>query len=207
MHMPMIRQSAGGQSGASDRNIGLITIYANGFIIGNGEFRPLSDPKNASFIAELKRGEVPSELEAICRKEWGSQFNEFGVNLVDKSNQTFEPPKPKFDFSTSQGQSLVSSSSSSSASSAAAFKQAKPARVNVDNTQPTTTIQIILSDRKKVKESFNHSHTVLQVYEHIMSLSGIAGFELVAGFPPKALLNPQQTVKEAGLLGASIQQR
>jgi len=38
-------------------------------------------------------------------------------------------------------------------------------------------------------------------------LSGLSGFELVAGFPPKPLTNPALTLKEAGLLNGSITQR
>lgn len=40
-----------------------------------------------------------------------------------------------------------------------------------------------------------------------VSLSGLSGFELVAGFPPKPLTNPALTLKEAGLLNGSITQR
>ena len=39
------------------------------------------------------------------------------------------------------------------------------------------------------------------------SLSGLKKFELVAGFPPKPLTDPRVTLKEANLIGASIQQR
>lgn len=43
-------------SGATDRNVGLLTLYANGFIIGNGEFRDTKDPKNQRMLADLKKG-------------------------------------------------------------------------------------------------------------------------------------------------------
>jgi hypothetical protein len=42
---------------------------------------------------------------------------------------------------------------------------------------------------------------------HACSLSGLSGFELVAGFPPKPLTDPSLTLKEAGLLNGSITQR
>jgi len=200
------RQNQGSASGAQDRSLGLITLYSNGFIVGNGAFRDRSEPANARFLERLKAGEVPEELEEICRKEWNlSASGEVSVNLVDKSGETYVPPKKAFDFASSQGQSLGGSSSSGAA--AASFANAQPRRLAVDSSQPTTTLQLVLSDRKKVRETANHTTTVMQLYEHVMSLSGVAGFELVAGFPPKPLTQPQLTLKEAGLLGAAVQQR
>lgn len=46
--------SSNDQSGA-DRNVGLITLYQNGFIIGNGEFRDIKDPKNKAVLESLKK--------------------------------------------------------------------------------------------------------------------------------------------------------
>lgn len=36
--------------------IGQITLYKNGIKVGQGEFRPLSDPKTEIFLRELKQG-------------------------------------------------------------------------------------------------------------------------------------------------------
>lgn len=48
--------------------------------------------------------EVPPELEAECRREWGADVDSVRVSVVDKSSQPYTPPpeKPKpFDFSAS----------------------------------------------------------------------------------------------------------
>lgn len=74
----------------ADRNVGMITLYANGFIIGSGEFRPITDTKNAQFIEALKKGEVPDELEQMCRTEWGPNVQNVGINLVDKSKHQYK---------------------------------------------------------------------------------------------------------------------
>jgi len=192
------------KSGAEDRNIGTITVYKNGLVIGN-DFRDSSDPKNAAFLQDLKKGVVPAELEAICRREWGPQVAAVGVNLVDKSSDVYTPPKPKFDFAKSQGQSL--SGASGQQSGAVSFAHAIPKKIVVDSSQPTTAIQLVLHPRNRVKETFNQHHTVLDLYQHVMAISGLSGFDLVAGYPPKPVANPSQTLKDAGLLGASIQQR
>lgn len=36
-----------------------ITLYQNGFIVNNGEFRPLNDPQNKEFLDALGEGRVP----------------------------------------------------------------------------------------------------------------------------------------------------
>lgn len=33
-----------------------MTIYSNGFIVGNSEFRDIKDPKNLQFLNDLKKG-------------------------------------------------------------------------------------------------------------------------------------------------------
>jgi len=194
-------------SGALDRSVGQITLYANGFIIGNGEFRDVKEPKNKQFLEDLKRGEVPDELNALCSKEWPGA-NDVAVSLVNKTTETYVPPKPKFSFASSQGQSLSSGGSAAAAGAGAAqaFAGATPQRLQVDASQPTTTLQLVLGGRK-VRETANQSATVLELYQHFMSLSGLAGFELVAGFPPKSLTDPALTLKDAGLLNGSITQR
>ena len=157
-----------------DRNVGVITVYANGFIFGSsGEFRDLKDPKNKQFLEDLKRGEVPEEFNAICAKEWPEQKGgEVAVSLVDKSKETYTPPKPKFDFAKSQGQSLgaapAAAGAGGAAASAAAFADAAPARLVVDASQPTTTLQLVMAGRK-VKETANQSATVMQLYQHFSS--------------------------------------
>lgn len=188
---------------------------------------------------------MPDELEAICRKEWGNPEN-VSVSLVDKTSETYTPPKPKFDFAKSQGQALggAGAASSSAAASAQSFAGAVPKRLEVDASQPTTTLQLVMGG-KRVKETANQSATVMQLYQHFMrsepsssartdrewtraeialtpclrscscdsprvsrcSLSGLSGFELVAGFPPKPLTDPNLTLKDAGLLNGSITQR
>jgi hypothetical protein len=148
----------------------LITIYANGFIIGQGEFRDVKEAKNKQFLEDLKRGEVPDELNALCMKEWPGA-GDVAVSLIDKSAETFVPPKPKFSFASSQGQSLgagaAAAAGASAAASAQAFAGATPQRLQVDPSQPTTTLQLVLGGRK-VKETANQSATVLQLYQHFM---------------------------------------
>jgi len=197
------RQGAGPHP-AMDKNVALITVYKNGFVIGDSPFRDLSAPENKAFLDDLKNGVVPRELEPEVHKNFANA-REVGVSLIDKTSETFVPPKPKFDFSKSQGMSL---GGVSSASAAANFSGASPAEIKVDDSKPTTTIQIVLSNRQRIKQIFNLDHTVLDLYRHILFVSKLAApFSLIVGFPPKPLSNPHATIKEAGLAGSSVEQR
>lgn len=47
---------AGGPGQHDGPAIGQITLFKNGFKVGEGEFRPTADPKNEAFLRELKKG-------------------------------------------------------------------------------------------------------------------------------------------------------
>lgn len=190
-------------SGAGDRNIGIITIYANGFQLGEEEFQDASDPANAAAIKDLKSGNVPASLEAKIREQWGAAVQSVGVKLVDKSSETFDVPKPKFNFSKSQGTSLGGSSSSS----AVDLGSLKASEYKVDEGAPKTTIQVVTHDRKRVRVTINQEATVGALYQHVMHATGQQSFTLSGGFPPKPLSNYGASIKEAGLVGASVNQR
>ena len=53
--------SGGGPLPADHREV---TIYRNGFTVGDGPFRPLSDPLNKKFMDEMAAGRCPAELQA-----------------------------------------------------------------------------------------------------------------------------------------------
>jgi UBX domain-containing protein 1 len=141
----------------------------------------------------------------MCREEWGNDADAVRVQLIDKSSETY---KAKFSFAASKGQSLGTSSSSSS-SQTASLSSIPASRITLDSSQPTTVLQLVLADRRRLRETVNVSNTVAQVYGHIAAVSSSAPgtFEIVAGFPPKPLTQLDQTLKDAGLTGSSIQQK
>ena len=63
--------SAGGPpDGAPTSGDIAVELYRNGFIVVNrgarGQFRPKEDPDNLVFLADLRRGQVPRELEQLA---------------------------------------------------------------------------------------------------------------------------------------------
>eukprot|EP01006_Ploeotia_vitrea_P009692 TRINITY_DN23844_c0_g1_i1.p1 TRINITY_DN23844_c0_g1~~TRINITY_DN23844_c0_g1_i1.p1 ORF type:complete len:258 (-),score=153.43 TRINITY_DN23844_c0_g1_i1:609-1382(-) len=201
--------SGAGAPGATANNIGVITVYANGFIIGDGEFRDSSEAENKAFVDDLLAGEVPRELEKEVKKQFGNTVSSVGVQLVDKSKETYVPPKPKFSFANSKGQSLGGGGAgSASGAVSAGFAGATAKERVLDPNAKACTIQLVLANRQRVKAQFNPSHTVLDIYRHVMFLSKHPGpFRLMSGFPPRPLKDPSLTVEAGKLSGTSIQQR
>lgn len=183
-----------------------IIVYQNGFKLGEkGEFRDISEPQNQAFLEQIKQGNVPDELQEELRELLGPAATNVGIGLENKMSEVFVPPKKPFDFSKSEGKSLGASSSTSQAVDTSQLS-AREFIPNAD--EPTTTLQIVLHNRKKVRATFNHSTTVGQLYEHVMHISGqSSNFNLLGGFPPKPLQDNSATIKEAGLVGSSVQQR
>lgn len=176
-----------------------ITIYKNGFQVGNGEFRPLTDPKNVAFLEQLKDGDVPEEMDAEIQSQVGSNVSHVGISLVNKQAENFIP---KFDFRQSSGNAVGNSSSSQSGVSTVTAKECK-----VDEKQPTTVVQIVLHPRERVKVTFNQTHTVEDLFQHIAFLSKVTKFTVLANFPPQPLTSMSATLKEANLLNSSVQQK
>lgn len=176
----------------------LITIYKNGFQVAGGEFRDLKVPENVKYLEALNDGEVPEELEREIRKNLGQEkASHVQIQLVNKQDENYVP---KFDFKQTQGTALGADVSST-------VKSVVAQECKVDDTQPTTNIQIVLHPRQRVKVAFNQSHTVMHLFQHIAFLSKVTKFDVLANFPPQPLTNMNATLKEAGLLNASVQQR
>lgn len=52
------------------------------------------------------------------------------------------------------------------------------------------------------------NHRVSDIHDYVMNAAPVEGeYQLVFGFPPKALTDPMKTIEEAGLKNAAITQR
>jgi hypothetical protein len=188
-----------------------IILYKNGFKVGeDGEFRDLKDPKNQAFLKEVKQGALPMELYNQMKEEFGEEAAKaVGVGLVDKSQEEYQPPADaKFKAFGGNAHSLQNDDQDKHMQMLQSFADAEPRDLIIDEDEPTITIQLILHDGKKVQRKLNASNTVFDLYCLVQHLSNYEGmFDLMAGFPPKTLLDPNLTVKEAGLNGARVTQK
>jgi len=139
---------------------------------------------------------VPRELEELAG---GADLN---IELIKKAEEYKPPPKPKVVAFSGSGHSLGSEASGTGGTTAAAKL------VIVDESQPTTTLQIRLHDGGRLVIKCNHSHTVGDIRAHIEASkpSGKA-MELRTTYPNKVLTEDSVTIKDAGLLNAALVQR
>ena len=63
-----------------------LTVYKNGFILDNGEFRKKDEPANKKFMEEIEKGYIPNELVQ-------KGITDLGVEMDDQRDKNYEPPK------------------------------------------------------------------------------------------------------------------
>lgn len=76
-----------------------ITLYNNGFMVDEGEFRDYQDPGSKEFMEDVKKGIVPRELQ--------KKFNKpMAIGLEDRRKEDYKKPPPPYDPWAGKGTSL-----------------------------------------------------------------------------------------------------
>ncbi|KAG7202892.1 hypothetical protein KM043_010037 [Ampulex compressa] len=193
-------------------NSGLITLklWKDGFTINDSEIRPYTEAENRDFLAAIKRGEIPAEIRQQV------QGVEVRLDMEDHRHEVYVPPKVKVKAFTGKGHMLGSPSPATvgmtvptdPADQAANEAQAKK-ELNLDESKPTTTLQIRLADGTSVKARFNLMHTTNDIRRYITTMRpqyAIREFSLLTMYPTKELAE-DKTIEEAGLQNTAIMQR
>lgn len=198
-----------------------LKMWKNGFSLDDGQLRTYEDPDNRDFLRSIQRGEIPNELIRMARG------GEVGLNMEDHRQEEFVAPKQKFKAFGCGGQRLgspdagggSSSSSSVAPTAAAAAAAAAPTPevaasgeffINVDDSAPTTNLQIRLADGSRLVGRFNHTHSVGDLRTFIVGSRpqyATANFVMMTTFPNKELTDEKLTLTEANLLNAVIVMR
>ncbi len=179
-------------------------------MVNDGPLRdPNGSPENRTFMDELLRGMVPLEISRT-RKNPQAPMN---IALSDKRTETFTPP-PYIAFShgTTLGGSVGSAGAGASGASGASsfFNPSNlPPVPTLDESLPTTVVQVKTTDGKKLKLKVNTSISVAQFAALVAASNpgSATPFALSAGFPPKDLVDREATVEAAGLKGAAVIQK
>lgn len=174
-----------------------ITFWSNGFSVDDGPLRALDDPANAAFLNDINNGRVPAEFA-------GEQ--DPYVSLINKGGQPYEPPAASASARAFVGTGHSLGGSTASSASAGATVQAPTETISVDESAPTTTIQMRLHDGTRITQRFNLSHTVGHIYAYVASASPGVEFDLNMSFPRKKLDDKTQTIEAAQLQNAALTQ-
>ncbi|KAF0931377.1 hypothetical protein E2562_004515 [Oryza meyeriana var. granulata] len=185
-----------------------IYFWTNGFTVNDGPLRSFDDPANASFLKSIKNSDCPSELEPADKR---SKVN---VNLIRKEENCPEPVKHAAPFQ-GEGKPLGTSDNSTTpdATSAVAASStetaSKTVTITVDDSLPSTSLQIRFVDGSRMVARFNTSHTIADVRAFIDTTrpGEASDYTLQAGFPPKPLDDMTKTIEEAGVANSVLIQK
>ena len=182
-----------------------ITFYSEGFTVDDGELRLIDAPENREFIESINKGMAPRELY--------TPGYDLVVNLVNKKTEKYSEQPRQFKAFVGSGRSLGASSSASSSSSSVkpttTSSQSKPpAKLEVDATKPTTSLQIRMADGTRLVGKFNTTHTVGDLRQFIRHATpSQAPFDIMTQYPTKVLTEDSATLEESGLKGATVIQK
>ncbi|EGF99520.1 uncharacterized protein MELLADRAFT_73376 [Melampsora larici-populina 98AG31] len=193
-----------------------LTFWKDGFSIEDGPLLDYEDPKNKMILDAINSGRAPLDL-------LGVRLNQRVTMRVEKrltENYTPPPKQPAKPFGGSGnrlGSPLPASAMPSAASHSVvnpptSVTQASPSSIlfEVDNNQPVTTVQIRLADGTRMVTRLNHTHTVGDLRRQIAASNpqiGSQPYVLQTIFPSRDLTDENQSIKDAGVLGAVVVQR
>ncbi|MCD9646900.1 Plant UBX domain-containing protein 3 [Datura stramonium] len=183
-----------------------IIFWRNGFTVNDGPLRRLDDPENASFLESITKSECPRELAPADSR---SQVH---CNLIRRDENCPEPEKRQVPFQ-GVGRTLGSSSTpaTSEPSDSAPTSTGPAASTSVlDESLPSTSLQIRLADGTRLVAHFNFRQTVgdIRAFIDASRPSDTRAYQLqTVGFPPKILRDPTQTIEEAGLGNSVVIQK
>lgn len=188
-----------------------IYFWRNGFTVDDGPLRRFDDPANAPFVESIRNSECPKELEPEDRR------STVHVNLIRRVEEDCPEPVTRPSPFQGVGRTLGSSSTEAAAQAtptAAPAAVAVEAPVVVDDSKPTTSIQLRLADGSRTVARFNTDHTVGDIRAFINNHMGRSGAAAppsytlqTVGFPPKQLTDVTQTIKDAGLANSVVIQK
>jgi len=148
---------------------------------------------------------VPAELAPQGGNK-GPKY-QLEIALDDKRSQDYvEPPPPAYvAFSKGTALGSVDKSSTEALVVNQALISSLPPAVPVDESKPSTTLQVKTVDGKRLRIKINLDCTVLQLVAEIQRQGpGADSYVLSSGFPPKDIVDGSQTLTQAGLQGAAL---
>ncbi|XP_078396578.1 NSFL1 cofactor p47-like [Cetorhinus maximus] len=184
----------------------LLKLWKNGFSLDDGELRTYTDPTNAEFLESISRGEIPVELQKLVHG------NQVSLDMEDHRSEEYLKHKLKFKAFSGDGQKLGSPTPTIVSTPSSPEEEFKyfVNFVNINDSEPTTSVQIRLADGSRLVQKFNQTHRISDIRQFIIQnrpTFATSSFVLMTTFPNRELTDEEQTLQEAKLLNAVIVQR
>jgi UBX domain-containing protein 1 len=160
-------------------------FWSDGFSVDDGDLYRSDDPQNADILEGIRQGRAPLSIMNVRPDQ------EVDVEVEQHDGPK---PKPKYKPFSGRGQRLGSPTPALSRIpqpdvAAPAAEVAEP-KLDVDESQPTITLQIRLGDGTRLTSRFNTSHTIGDVYSFVTAASPasrVRPWVLMTTFPSREL--------------------
>ncbi|KAJ6493331.1 SEP-domain-containing protein [Mycena sanguinolenta] len=191
-----------------DLAIRTLTFWRDGFTVEDGPLMRYDDPANADVLAAIHAGHAPP---SILNVRHGQRVD---VQVTKRTDDDYVPPPAK-PFSGSGNRlgapvpAMAGSSSAANTAPAPIASSSSP-RFEVDQSQPTTSVQIRLADGTKIVCRMNLTHTVLDLRNFINGARPenlTRPYIIVTTFPNRTLDDNSATIEGAGLKNSVVLQR
>lgn len=189
-----------------------LTFWQDGFSIEDGPLHRYDDPASQELLEQIRSERAPLSLFNI-------RFDQrVQIRVAQRVREKYQPPAPgpmkafggegnRLGAPAPAASAPTSAPATTSSTAAAALA---PSDFKVDDSKPTTQVQIRLGDGSRMVGRFNEDHTVADVRRYVNAAHpGMASrsYVLQASFPPKPLTDEEATLKQAGLVGAVVIQK
>ncbi|VDL60380.1 unnamed protein product [Hymenolepis diminuta] len=196
------RQNSDDEESGEKKSV-IVKMWNNGFSLDDGPLRLYTDPSSVQFISAIKAGRIPTELIAAARG------HEVHVMLEDHHNEPFQAPQPKLKPFSGVGRVLGNPTPKvvTNTSPPISSSVAPPPAPEVDESKPTTQLQVRMPDGSRVVVKLNNQHTVRDLRAAIIHQRpelAFAAFSLSIPFPRTEIKDDSVTLANANLLNASI---
>jgi len=205
-----------------------LTFWRDGFSVEDGELMRYDDPGNSQILAEINSGRAPPhilnvalgrpvELRVVKRLQ-----DDYVPSPKARTASTFSgtghrlgSPVPSFSGAGTSGStempgSFPTSSATPSTSTPERSAESISARFEVDQTLPTTSVQIRLADGTRLLCRMNLTHTVGDIRNFINASrpeNNARPYTIGTTFPNRTLEDNSQTIQAAGLVNSVVVQR
>ncbi|KXN82359.1 UBX domain-containing protein 1 [Leucoagaricus sp. SymC.cos] len=201
----------------------MITLWQDGFQIEDGDLMRYDDPANSQIIRDLNAGTAPLHLlnvrpgqpvELRINPRQQEPYRPLpGVRVFRGTGQRLGAPVPEITLGSSSMPGSFPSTAPTAASSSSSSGADRPSvmtRFEVDQTKPTTSVQVRLADGTRMVCRMNLTHTVGDIRNFINAsrpenLS--RPYTIGTTFPNRVLEDDSATIESAGLVNSVIVQR
>jgi len=200
-----------------DTAIRHITFWREGFSVEDGELMRYDDPANERILAEINSGHAPPHILNVLPGQ------PVELRVAKRLAESYQPPpmrafagagnrlgSPVSASTTESAGTMPGSFAAGGSESAGERRQGIATKFEVDQTLPTTSVQVRLADGTRMVCRVNLTHTVGDLRNFINASrpeNMTRPYTIGTTFPTRILDNDSKTIQAEGLVNSVVVQR